>query len=166
MSITIYLLIDFNKLTVRAQELIPNDRKDTWLAFIKEYDFLLSRYLRGQMIAATVVGVLTWLGLWALGFPYPAVVGVVAGVFNLVMGSGAEIGSVLVDDARVAGVSFTGSVGTGQRLAQACAAMSVTAAAVSTFKPSIAEDKNDARGTEANHLVRDTGYLRVYSGKP
>jgi predicted PurR-regulated permease PerM len=82
--LTIYLLIDFNKLTARAQELIPNDRKATWLAFIKEYDFLLSRYLRGQMTAALVVGVLTWLGLWALGFPYPAVVGVVAGVFNLV----------------------------------------------------------------------------------
>ena len=48
--------------------------------------------------------------------------GLPPGVFNLVMGSGAEIGSVLVDDARVAGVSFTGSVGTGQRLAQACAA--------------------------------------------
>ena len=48
--------------------------------------------------------------------------GLPAGVFNLVMGQGAEIGSVLVDDARVAGVSFTGSVGTGQRLAQACAA--------------------------------------------
>jgi len=48
--------------------------------------------------------------------------GLPAGAFNLVMGSGAEIGSALVDDVRVAGVSFTGSVGTGQRLAAACAA--------------------------------------------
>jgi len=39
-----------------------------------------------------------------------------------VMGSGAEIGSALVDDERVAGVSFTGSLGTGRRLAAACAA--------------------------------------------
>jgi predicted PurR-regulated permease PerM len=30
------------------------------------------------------VGLLTTLGLWVLGFPYPALVGVVAGVFNLV----------------------------------------------------------------------------------
>jgi alpha-ketoglutaric semialdehyde dehydrogenase len=48
--------------------------------------------------------------------------GLPAGVFNLVMGQGAEIGSALVNDARVAGVSFTGSAGTGQKLAQACAA--------------------------------------------
>lgn len=48
--------------------------------------------------------------------------GLPAGVFNLVMGVGAEVGPALVDDPRVAGVSFTGSVATGQRLAAACAA--------------------------------------------
>jgi len=44
------------------------------------------------------------------------------GVFNLVMGAGAEVGPALVNDARVAGVSFTGSVATGRHLAAACAA--------------------------------------------
>lgn len=48
--------------------------------------------------------------------------GLPAGAFNLVMGKGAEVGSALVDDPRVAGVSFTGSQPTGQRLAAACAA--------------------------------------------
>ncbi len=48
--------------------------------------------------------------------------GLPAGAFNLVMGSGAEIGPALVDDPRVAGLSFTGSVATGRRLAAACAA--------------------------------------------
>lgn len=48
--------------------------------------------------------------------------GLPAGVFNLVMGSGAEIGPALVDDPRVAGLSFTGSVATGRRLAETCAA--------------------------------------------
>mgnify|MGYP006178033533 CR=1 FL=1 len=38
--------------------------------------------------------------------------GLPAGAFNLVMGSGAEIGPALVDDPRVAGLSFTGSVST------------------------------------------------------
>lgn len=46
--------------------------------------------------------------------------GLPAGVFNLVMGRGAEVGAVLLEDERVAGVSFTGSVGTGQRVAAAC----------------------------------------------
>ncbi|MFN3296819.1 aldehyde dehydrogenase family protein, partial [Caldimonas sp.] len=41
--------------------------------------------------------------------------GLPAGVFNLVMGRGREVGQVLLDDARVAAVSFTGSVATGRQ---------------------------------------------------
>lgn len=48
--------------------------------------------------------------------------GLPAGVFNLAMGRGSEVGQVLLDDPRVAAVSFTGSVGTGQRVAAACVA--------------------------------------------
>jgi aldehyde dehydrogenase (NAD+) len=48
--------------------------------------------------------------------------GLPAGVFNLVMGRGTEVGATLLDDARVAAVTFTGSVATGQRVAAACAA--------------------------------------------
>jgi alpha-ketoglutaric semialdehyde dehydrogenase len=47
--------------------------------------------------------------------------GLPAGAFNLVMGRGSEIGPALVDDRRVAGISFTGSIATGQAIAQACA---------------------------------------------
>lgn len=48
--------------------------------------------------------------------------GLPAGVFNLVMGRGREVGQVLLDDVRVAAVSFTGSVATGRQVAQACMA--------------------------------------------
>ncbi|MES2264865.1 MAG: aldehyde dehydrogenase family protein [Pseudomonadota bacterium] len=41
------------------------------------------------------------------------------GVFNLVMGRGSEVGQALLDDRRVNAISFTGSVGTGARVAQA-----------------------------------------------
>jgi len=46
--------------------------------------------------------------------------GLPKGVFNLVMGRGSEVGAVLLDDARVDAISFTGSVGTGQKIAAAC----------------------------------------------
>jgi acyl-CoA reductase-like NAD-dependent aldehyde dehydrogenase len=48
--------------------------------------------------------------------------GLPAGVLNLVMGRGAEVGAVLLDDERVDAISFTGSQATGRRVAQACAA--------------------------------------------
>jgi alpha-ketoglutaric semialdehyde dehydrogenase len=48
--------------------------------------------------------------------------GLPAGVLNLVMGRGSEVGQVLLEDKRINAISFTGSVATGQRIAQACVA--------------------------------------------
>jgi aldehyde dehydrogenase (NAD+) len=47
--------------------------------------------------------------------------GIAPGVFNLVMGRGSVIGDALVNHPGIAAISFTGSVGVGQRIAQACA---------------------------------------------
>src|SRR2546421_20022 len=44
--------------------------------------------------------------------------GLPGGVLNLVTGSGADVGDVLVKDARVAGISFTGSPAAGQDIAE------------------------------------------------
>ena len=44
------------------------------------------------------------------------------GVFNLVMGRGSEVGATLLEDRGVDAITFTGSVATGQRVAQACVA--------------------------------------------
>jgi acyl-CoA reductase-like NAD-dependent aldehyde dehydrogenase len=48
--------------------------------------------------------------------------GIPAGAFNLVMGSGSVVGQTLIEHPDVAAISFTGSVGTGHRIAQACVA--------------------------------------------
>ncbi|MFT6559292.1 aldehyde dehydrogenase family protein [Sneathiella sp.] len=47
--------------------------------------------------------------------------GLPKGVFNLVNGKGSKIGPVMIDHQKVAGISFTGSVQTGQQVAQGCA---------------------------------------------
>jgi len=48
--------------------------------------------------------------------------GLPAGVFNLVMGSGSVVGQTMIEHPDVAAISFTGSVTTGRRIAQACVA--------------------------------------------
>ena len=47
--------------------------------------------------------------------------GLPAGVLNLVSGPGSEVGQALLDDPRVAAVTFTGSQATGERVAATCA---------------------------------------------
>jgi len=44
--------------------------------------------------------------------------GIPAGAFNLVMGRGSVVGEVIVNDPRINAISFTGSVDTGQKIAQ------------------------------------------------
>lgn len=46
--------------------------------------------------------------------------GLPAGVFNLVMGKGSVVGQAMLDDPRVDAITFTGSVETGSRVAEAC----------------------------------------------
>lgn len=80
----IYLLKDFNNIGERMQGLIPVHQRAKWMAFLTEFDGLVSKFMRGQLIEAALVGVLTWLGLMILGVPYSGLVGVIAGVFNIV----------------------------------------------------------------------------------
>jgi predicted PurR-regulated permease PerM len=80
----IYLLLDFDAAVQRTLALVPPDLRTRWQPLLSEYNTLLGRYFRGQLIEATLVGVLTWIGLLIAGFPYSGFVGVVAGVFNLV----------------------------------------------------------------------------------
>ncbi|MBV9983165.1 aldehyde dehydrogenase family protein [Bradyrhizobium sp.] len=46
--------------------------------------------------------------------------GLPAGVFNLVVGSGSVVGQTLLEHPDVSAISFTGSVSTGRKIAQAC----------------------------------------------
>lgn len=82
--LTVYLLKDFDHLIQRAGSLIPHDKRPSWIPFVKEYNRLLASYLRGQLIAALIVGVLTYIGLLIVGFPYPGLIAVTAGVFNMI----------------------------------------------------------------------------------
>jgi predicted PurR-regulated permease PerM len=79
-----YLLRDWRSIGERLQELVPAPYRDRVVGFASEYDRLLARYLRGQLLAAGIVGVLTWLGFLIAGFPYALLLGVVAGVFNII----------------------------------------------------------------------------------
>jgi predicted PurR-regulated permease PerM len=79
-----YLLRDWRNIERRLGELVPGPYRDRVVGFASEYDRLLARYLRGQLLAAGIVGVLTWLGFLIAGFPYALLLGVVAGVFNII----------------------------------------------------------------------------------
>lgn len=79
-----YLLRDWDELTTTVEELVPPGRRERIVGFAREYDDLLGRYLRGQLLVAVTVGSITALGLWLLSFPFAFLLGVLVGLFGLV----------------------------------------------------------------------------------
>ncbi|HLM67707.1 MAG TPA: AI-2E family transporter [Longimicrobium sp.] len=82
--LTYYLLRDWPNITARLGEMVPVKRRPAVLAFAREYDRLLSGFLRGNVTSSAVVGFLTFLGLFLLGFPYAVLLGIMAAVFNII----------------------------------------------------------------------------------
>jgi predicted PurR-regulated permease PerM len=79
-----YLLRDFPSMGRAIEQVLPPTRRAGTLAFLRRYDQLLGEYLRGQLLVATFVGIATGLGFWIVGFPNAVLLGVVAGIFNIV----------------------------------------------------------------------------------
>lgn len=82
--VAFYLLRDWKPLLEFLEDLIPPARRSTVVAFIDEYDRSLGRFFRGQLTEATLVGILTGVGLAILGVPSALLLGVIAGLCNLV----------------------------------------------------------------------------------
>ncbi|HYW07610.1 MAG TPA: AI-2E family transporter, partial [Longimicrobium sp.] len=82
--LTFYLLRDWPSIQARVAELVPGPYRARVLSFGAEYDRLLSGYLRGNVMESAAVGVLTWLGLVLVGFPYALMLGIMAAVFNVI----------------------------------------------------------------------------------
>ncbi len=82
--VAFYLLRDWQPLLAFLEELIPTGQRPAVVAFIDEYDRSLGRFFRGQLTEATLVGVLTGVLLAILGVPSALLLGVIAGLCNLI----------------------------------------------------------------------------------
>jgi predicted PurR-regulated permease PerM len=79
-----YLLVDLPRLRRGAMALIPPGRRDEVRSLMERIGQAVGGFFRGQLLVALFVGVASSLGLWAVGLPFWLLVGIVAGVFNLV----------------------------------------------------------------------------------
>lgn len=95
----IYFLLDENDgifgYWKRAFRLIfGDDQQEKFALFVKDADNAFSGYIRGQLVDATIVGVLATIALTIAGVPYAAVVGACIGFGNLIPYFGPIVGYV------------------------------------------------------------------------
>jgi predicted PurR-regulated permease PerM len=82
--VTFYLLASWERFTASLAHLVPPARREDVFAFLREYDRLLGRYVRGALTEAALMAVFTGGTLALLGFPGALLVGVIVGIGNLI----------------------------------------------------------------------------------
>jgi predicted PurR-regulated permease PerM len=82
--LTFYLLRDYDRILARLRGLLPRGREVAVVEFARDYDVLLSKYLRGQLTVALIIGVMTGTLLFVVQFPYAFLLGALAGVMGLI----------------------------------------------------------------------------------
>jgi predicted PurR-regulated permease PerM len=90
-----YLLVDLPRLERGAMALVPPARRAEIRGLMERVGQAVGGFFRGQLLVALFVGVASSIGLWAIRLPFWLLVGMVAGVFNLVPLVGPFIGGAL-----------------------------------------------------------------------
>jgi predicted PurR-regulated permease PerM len=92
--IAFYLLVDLPHIRRAAKSLVPDSRRGEVLLVARRLNQAIGGYFRGQLAVAAIVGTLVSIGLAIIGLPFWLVVGLTAGVFNMVPMIGPWIGAV------------------------------------------------------------------------
>ena len=90
-----YLLVDLPRLRRGAMALVPPARREEITGLMDRISQAVGGFFRGQLLVALFVGVASSIGLWLIGLPFWLLVGMVAGVVNLVPLVGPFIGGGL-----------------------------------------------------------------------
>ncbi len=93
--IAFYLLLDLPKVRVKVMSLIPPPHRAEVVFVSRELGLAVGGFLRGQLLVAVIVGVMTSVGFWAIGLPFWLLIGMIAGFLNIIPFVGPWVGGGL-----------------------------------------------------------------------
>lgn len=82
--LTFYMLKEMNNIRNFAIDLVPAKKKDFVISICHDINIALSNFLRGQLLIASIVGILTGTGLFFIGIKFSLLIGLLAGISNVV----------------------------------------------------------------------------------
>ena len=91
--LTFFLLNDGPAIRKRFFQLIPNRFFESAYMISHDIASAISDYIRAKLIEAFLVGLMTTLGLWCVGAPYAIVLGILAGITNILPYIGPLLGA-------------------------------------------------------------------------
>lgn len=79
-----YLLVDFPRIKRGMVELVPVPYRGVALSRVREVDQAVASFLRGQLTIALILAFINSVGLVAIGVPLGLVIGIIAGLANMI----------------------------------------------------------------------------------
>lgn len=80
----IFLLLDYPEYARTWQTFLPPDYRETIVDFLEQFDLVMRRYLRAQVVVASIVGILMSIGFTIIGLPMAIPFGLFIGLLNMV----------------------------------------------------------------------------------
>lgn len=93
--IAFYILIDLPRVRHEAEDLIPREQRDEVIHVFRQLGTAVGGFLRGQLLVALIVGVLTSFGFWLIGLDFWLIIGMIAGFLNIIPFVGPWVGGAL-----------------------------------------------------------------------
>ena len=82
--VTFYLIKDYDRVINTVARVLPRRHASSIRDFLVRVDEVLGQYLRGQVLVCSFIAVLTAGGLMMFGIRYAVLLGIMAGLFNLI----------------------------------------------------------------------------------
>lgn len=92
--VAFYLLIDLPDIRQKIELLIPEVSRARLTFIGHRLNLVIGGFFRGQLAVAFIVGVMVSIGLAAIGLPLWLIVGMIAGLFNIIPLIGPYIGAI------------------------------------------------------------------------
>jgi predicted PurR-regulated permease PerM len=93
--VTFYLLLDWDHMVARIDDLLPREHAPTIRRLARESDETLAAFIRGQALVCLILGTFYAVALAAVGLNFGLVVGAIAGVLTFIPYVGALVGGLL-----------------------------------------------------------------------
>lgn len=93
--LALYLLIDLERFKKRSLQLTPPKSREEVAYVTGEVSTALGSFVRGQLVVALIVGILSSFGMWVIDLPFWLLIGLVAGFLNMIPFLGPFVGGAL-----------------------------------------------------------------------
>jgi predicted PurR-regulated permease PerM len=93
--VAFYLLMDWDHMVARIDELLPRDHAPVIRQLAREVDVVLAGFVRGQLTVCLILGAYYAVALMSAGLQFGLIVGAIAGVTTVIPFIGALIGGAL-----------------------------------------------------------------------